>query len=497
MKKSKYLFFLALCIGLQLTCASASAESLGQTSSCAFDLSSALRAPHQQLDREMVISTLDADTAKAILARANGQGNALKELAAGELYEEHARIAAAGHGVARVKKMLTVTPTAGPTWCFVDYQVAELPGMDGDASTFIFGGRFGKSAYLRVNEDMGHDSPYAHLVDSRSGKELSFHVGSDDAALSPDGMRLVVLQPTGFAIARLDREPGAEIACAMPILPYDDARKLTLEFKGWQGAEEFSAVLQPKAKGQAPIALRVKRQDGKWQIAANDSAALRKAGALRCSENVALPPPGSGKVCRSGCDEVMVKNIAPALTLFKPLRQMFSLSLQAGGHGRDTEIAAAKREIEAYETRPGHGDQKAARTLNEQGLSALRSGEPAKAAKRFVAAHSLDPADVEVLNNLGYAEFLAGAPDAGLHLVSALILDPGRVNAWVNLGQLFARGQATSEAVACFSLALRFATKPAKTLQYLRDLAAKGNEASLTSAVEQLAGLPWVKRLSL
>jgi hypothetical protein len=126
----------------------------------------------------------------------------------------------------------------------------------------------------------------------------------------------------------------------------------------------------------------------------------------------------------------------------------------------------------------------------------LRAGNPGGAVEELQAAHEADPVDVEILNNLGYAEMLAGRPEASLHLVSALILEPARTNAWANLGHLFARREAVQEAVACFSLSLRFSARPAKTLQFLKELAAKENSPALNQTMQRLISQPWVERLA-
>jgi TPR repeat protein len=187
--------------------------------------------------------------------------------------------------------------------------------------------------------------------------------------------------------------------------------------------------------------------------------------------------------------------IAPALSYYAPLRNMFEWAGDNGGVAHAAEIAAAKSNIEQLTAQLEHGDRKLARTRNEQGLVALRADDLSKAVQRFKSAHEADPVDVEVLNNLGYSELLAGIGDPGQHLVSSLLLDPGRTNAWGNLGHLFARHNALPEAQASFALALRFSGNPAKTLQFFKDQAAKDSESGLSRAVQQLLGQSWLDRL--
>lgn len=54
------------------------------------------------------------------------------------------------------------------------------------------------------------------------------------------------------------------------------------------------------------------------------------------------------------------------------------------------------------------GDRKTARAANGRGLAELQSGRVAEAISAFQEGHQADPADVEVLNNLGHAYLMQG-----------------------------------------------------------------------------------------
>lgn len=467
----------------------------GISSSCELDASSALRR-RDQLEREIPVATLDAAIANAILRRPTMKDGELK------IDDEKPASATKSTQVEQAKGIIKVNTESGRQWCFANYEVPELPGMDGEAERFSYQGRFGKTKYLRIDTSSAHDSPYANLIDPRSGNLLSFHVGNDSAAMAADGVRFLIVKdsPPGFAIAAPTTDgPRIDLACALPKLPYNDPRTLVAEIKGWEGDQSFALALRPEAGKTTPppIALRVTRESGSWRLAASDPEAIRRVGGFKCSEHILLPP--AAAACPTGCDKLTVRTIAPALDLYAPLARMFKLALQNGGDGQDAAITAARREIEAYcadcDIRK-HGDRKKARQLNDRGTAKLRSGNPGEAVAELLAAHEADPVDVEILNNLGYAEMLAGLPDASLHLVSTLILEPGRANAWANLGQLFARREAVQEAVACFSLSLRFSARPVKTLQFLKELTAKENSPALNQTVQRLASQPWVERLT-
>ena len=80
-----------------------------------------------------------------------------------------------------------------------------------------------------------------------------------------------------------------------------------------------------------------------------------------------------------------------------------------------------------------------ARAANDRGLNVLHDGHMADAVQAFQAAYQLAPTDVEIVNNFGYAYLRQHDPGAAEPwLLLALVLAPGRVNAWVNLGEAYA-----------------------------------------------------------
>jgi Tfp pilus assembly protein PilF len=68
--------------------------------------------------------------------------------------------------------------------------------------------------------------------------------------------------------------------------------------------------------------------------------------------------------------------------------------------------------------------------------------------QRARVANELAPTDVEIVNNFGYAYLRHHDPEAAeAWLLLALVLAPERVNAWVNLGQAYAKQGQHSMAV--------------------------------------------------
>lgn len=152
-------------------------------------------------------------------------------------------------------------------------------------------------------------------------------------------------------------------------------------------------------------------------------------------------------------------------------------------------------------------DRKNARTANAKGLALLNS-EPLKnawkrlslyskdaenvdkkalvaAAKWFEEGVQADPEDPELLTNLGYVYLLQGNPAGLEQLRAALLREPARVSAWVNLGMylqfslaLFDGNcwpDATQLGNAAFTLSLRLSRAPDKTRAFLRQLVGERN----------------------
>ena len=177
------------------------------------------------------------------------------------------------------------------------------------------------------------------------------------------------------------------------------------------------------------------------------------------------------------------------------VRQMIVYAMADGGGGNAEAILAVKRQLEALPLNR-HVEPSAhqrARAANERGLHALHEGHMAEAVQAFQAAYQLAPTDVEIVNNFGYAYLRHDDPEAAEPwLLLAVVLAPERVNAWVNLGQAYAKQRQRSLAVACLANGYRFAKHPAATRQFLHKLA-KDEDAEVREAARQTLQLPLVK----
>jgi Tfp pilus assembly protein PilF len=179
------------------------------------------------------------------------------------------------------------------------------------------------------------------------------------------------------------------------------------------------------------------------------------------------------------------------------VRQMITYAMADGGGSNAEAIMAVKRHIEALPL-DRHVEPSAhqrARAANERGLDSLREGHMAEAVQAFQTAYQLAPTDVEIVNNFGYAYLRHHDPEAAeAWLLLALVLAPERVNAWVNLGQAYAKQGQHSVAVACLANGYRFSKNQAATRQFLHKLAEDGDEdEEVRKAARRTLQLPLVQ----
>jgi hypothetical protein len=163
------------------------------------------------------------------------------------------------------------------------------------------------------------------------------------------------------------------------------------------------------------------------------------------------------------------------------VRRMISASMANGGNGDVDAIMEAKRQIEALplNQRLEAAAHQQARAANDRGLQLLREGNMAEAVQAFKAAYELAPTDVEIVNNFGYAYLQHNDPEAAeAWLLLAVVLMPERVNAWVNLGESYARQGEPRMAVGCLANGYRFSKHQTSTRQFLIKLADKEDESA-------------------
>ena len=176
------------------------------------------------------------------------------------------------------------------------------------------------------------------------------------------------------------------------------------------------------------------------------------------------------------------------------VRRMITHAMAHGGAGDVEGIMAAKRRIEALplDRRVEPGAHQRARAANERGLRAFRDGQLEDAVQAFQSAYQLAPTDVEIVNNFGFAYLWSQDPEAAEPwLLLALVLAPERVNAWVNLGEAYAKQGKRSMAIACMANGYRFSRNQGATRQFLQTLAGdEKQDPDIREAARQTLQLP-------
>ena len=147
--------------------------------------------------------------------------------------------------------------------------------------------------------------------------------------------------------------------------------------------------------------------------------------------------------------------------------------LDASARNADVEVKELKSQVDAL-PKPARGDRKVARGLNAEAMELLKDNRYTEAIEVLKRAYSADPADVEIVDNLGYAALKASNLDeAKRSSHSALSIAPGRSSAWASLGVILAQTSTETQAVAAFANAYRFSGNTAKTVEYLAKLSSE------------------------
>ncbi len=158
----------------------------------------------------------------------------------------------------------------------------------------------------------------------------------------------------------------------------------------------------------------------------------------------------------------------------------------------DSQVAAIRLRAPAI----APGDRKRSRSLNSEGLQAVKTDQYAAAVDVFQRGLEADPSDIEVRNNLGFAYHLAGRTDDAIAaLMNVLVLAPDRTAAWTNLSQALAVKGDAQNVVAAMRLAVRFSGDRARTREYFSKFAAThSNPVFRTSAESVLRDMDQIPR---
>ncbi len=166
----------------------------------------------------------------------------------------------------------------------------------------------------------------------------------------------------------------------------------------------------------------------------------------------------------------------------KLIRNMLNLAIDNGGINHESEIQEIISQITSS-PKNQNGNKKLARDFNDKGHAFLKDEDFDSAVEMFEKAHQANPSDIEIANNLGFANMKADNLDAAeKYLIETLVLSPTRATAWANLGDLYALKDEESKAVACYANMYRFSKNRLNTDKFMRKLNESEYIESLKSA---------------
>jgi Flp pilus assembly protein TadD len=262
----------------------------------------------------------------------------------------------------------------------------------------------------------------------------------------------------------------------------------------FSGISKYQRSDAPSTTDREPIPVAVPG------MAASPTPSLQPATTFHA---VSQPAPRPMPALRETRQEVAATPPSPTRQPSAPTRAhesvhlMISYATNADVVESEAKILGAKRDIEALKVK-NQGVQrqrKKAREANEKGLEHIRAWQFAEAVQAFRTAAEADPADIEVINNLGHAYFRQGdLPRAEEWLLRTLTMAPGRSTAWADLGQAYASQGDIKKGVACFANAYRFARNQDVSRRFFQGLADDENQqAMVREAARQVLQLRLVQ----
>lgn len=143
--------------------------------------------------------------------------------------------------------------------------------------------------------------------------------------------------------------------------------------------------------------------------------------------------------------------------------QMMSLAMNGNWSRLDSQVQALKTF-----SPPQQGDRKSSRAANTEGLRLLRAGNAPAALSVLRTGAQADPSDVEVINNLGFAQMQAGQlQEASSTLERTILMAPDRTSAWANYSETLALGGNEPGSLAALIIAVHFSSDRQKSIEAL------------------------------
>jgi len=130
-----------------------------------------------------------------------------------------------------------------------------------------------------------------------------------------------------------------------------------------------------------------------------------------------------------------------------------------------------KKEIENNIIKLEQGDINQARVLNKLGLDFMNNNNFIQANKYFLDANNANPADIEVMNNVGYSFIKLGDFKSAENWIGhTLSFAPGRAIAWANLGEIYSEIEKNDSAKAAFVISFNLASNREKVVENMKEI---------------------------
>lgn len=139
------------------------------------------------------------------------------------------------------------------------------------------------------------------------------------------------------------------------------------------------------------------------------------------------------------------------------IKKCIGVMLRAAARENIGEVLKAMKRLDDV-PKPNRGDRKLARSLNAEGLEAIKSKDFSAAIQAFIKAREADRLDVEVVENIAFTlNKIEKFADAEVVAEEGLFLNPKRANSWMILA-IAKQGQGKSaEALQAMWLVWQFA----------------------------------------
>lgn len=279
------------------------------------------------------------------------------------------------------------------------------------------------------------------------------------------------------------REPSAEdpkLAASNEGSEYTNAKVETKQVPDTLASQaaEIKRVMEENAR------LKAENQEGKRTLEEQEASPQQVSATDAVSASV--PQSGSQPEGTPSISLGKVPNLRQTGDVHNAAANPLIAEMITAALANDNRRIIQIRDQLLSQPKPQRGNRKRARALNDEGLSYLNTQEPDKAVASFELATKMDPGDIEIINNLGYALMKAGRLEESEHVLAAtLLIAPDRTSAWANLGHVYAMVEKKREAVGCFTNAYRFSQNTEKTKNVFTSLSQNHENQNVRQALAE------------